>query len=168
MENMTGLVWASKNSLWYKLLFWKNTFCFLKEMGNELSAWALIWKVFCAEFVHWCPSDTRMSQSLFHPSPASRRKVGQYSAWLKTCNKIVSRKKTFSESKGWEVRKLEMRWKKEAIPGGRGMEKEGLYKKLVENDEWLERRGLWARELAGAETRRSVWWVVWPLAKLFR
>lgn len=36
-------------------------------MRNELSAWALIWKVFCAEFAHWCPSDTQMSQSLFHP-----------------------------------------------------------------------------------------------------
>lgn len=36
-------------------------------MRNELSAWALIWKVFYAEFARWCPSDTQMSQSLLHP-----------------------------------------------------------------------------------------------------
>lgn len=35
----------------------RNTSCFLKEMGNAVSA--LIWKVFCAEFSHWCPSDTQ-------------------------------------------------------------------------------------------------------------
>lgn len=65
-------------------------------MGNELSARALIWKDFCAEFGHWCPRSTHTSQFLFHPL----LKQGKVLDSILPGNKIVSRKDLFSESKG--------------------------------------------------------------------
>lgn len=88
-------------------------------MGNERSAWALIWRDFCAEFGHWCLRSTHTFQFLFHPLLNQSKPLDS----ILPGNKIVSRKDLFSESK---VRKLQIRWKKEAISGGEGMEKECL------------------------------------------
>lgn len=102
MENMKGLVWASENSLWYKLLFWKTLAVFWRKWEMNL-----VQGINLESFLCWICSlvSKRYTNAPVFISPltAWRQKVGQYSAWLKKCNKIISRKDLFSESEGWEV-----------------------------------------------------------------